>query len=126
FVAGAEAQDWPQWRGVNRDAKVTGLKARGSWPKELTQKWKVVIGDGVATPALVGDKLFAFSRQDSNEVVRCLNAASGQELWQDQYATEPATGPAGSHPGPRASPTVAGKRVITLGVRNVLSCYDLA
>ena len=25
----ALAQDWPQWRGINRDAKVTGFTATG-------------------------------------------------------------------------------------------------
>ncbi len=41
---GVGAQDWPQWRGPNRDAKATGFKAPKSWPKELTQKWKVTVG----------------------------------------------------------------------------------
>ena len=50
------AQDWPQWRGPNRDAKATGFKAPKAWPKELTQKWKVTVGEGVASPALVCDK----------------------------------------------------------------------
>ena len=35
------AQDWPQWRGPNRDAVATGFKAPKTWPKELTRKWKV-------------------------------------------------------------------------------------
>src|SRR4030095_576834 len=33
----ALAQDWPQWRGPNRDGKVSGFKAPKTWPKELTQ-----------------------------------------------------------------------------------------
>src|SRR5262245_51315410 len=64
----ALAQDWPQWRGPNRDAKAIGFKAPKVWPKELTQKWKVAVGDGVATPALVGEHLYVFSRQDGQEV----------------------------------------------------------
>ena len=52
----ALAQDWPQWRGANRDAKAADFKAPKNWPKELTQKWKVIVGEGVATPSLVGDK----------------------------------------------------------------------
>ena len=63
------AQDWPQWRGVNRDAKVTGFVAPENWPKELTRKWSVTVGEGVATPALVGDKLHVFSREEGQEVV---------------------------------------------------------
>ena len=54
----ATAQDWPQWRGPNRDARATDFKPPATWPKELTQKWKVTVGEGVSTPALVGDKLF--------------------------------------------------------------------
>src|SRR2546423_2474883 len=81
----AFAQDWPQWRGPNRDAKVSDFKAPKTWPKELTQKWKIQVGEGVATPALVGDKLYVFSRQDGNEIIRCLEAGMGKEIWQDKY-----------------------------------------
>ena len=59
----ALAQDWPQWRGPNRDAKATGFNAPKTWPKELNQKWKVAVGQGDATPALVGGKLYVFARQ---------------------------------------------------------------
>ena len=44
------ASDWPQWRGPNRDNKVAGFTAPASWPKELTQKWKVTVGLGEAAP----------------------------------------------------------------------------
>jgi outer membrane protein assembly factor BamB len=120
------AQDWPQWRGPNRDAKATGFVAPKSWPKELTQKWKVTVGDGVATPALVGDKLYVFSREGGSEVVRCLEAATGKELWQDKYETGGADGPARGFSGPRSSPAVADGKVVTLGVRGILTCYDTA
>ena len=40
-------QDWPQWRGPNRDDKVTGFSAPANWPKQFIQKWKVTIGLGV-------------------------------------------------------------------------------
>jgi len=120
------AQDWPQWRGPNRDARVTGFLAPKTWPKELTQKWKVTVGEGVATPALVGDKLYVFTRQGGNEVLRCLDAATGKELWQDKYEAKAVTGTAARFPGPRSSPTVADGKVVTLGVSGVLSCYDAA
>src|SRR5262249_39842737 len=38
------AQDWPQWRGPNRDNKVMGFTEPTTWPKELTKKWKVTVG----------------------------------------------------------------------------------
>ncbi len=120
------AQDWPQWRGPNRDAHVTGFQAPSMWPKELAEKWKVKVGDGVSTPALVGDKLYVFSRDGKDEILRCLDAASGKELWQDKYEAQPATGPAARFPGPRSSPTVVDGKVVTLGVRGTLSCFDAA
>ena len=46
------AADWPQWRGANRDAKVADFTPPATWPKELTKKWSVTIGNGVSTPAL--------------------------------------------------------------------------
>ncbi|MBI5384039.1 MAG: PQQ-binding-like beta-propeller repeat protein [Verrucomicrobia bacterium] len=122
----AVAQDWPQWRGPNRDAKAASFTVPQTWPKELTQKWKVTVGEGVATPALAGDKLYVFSRQDGNEVIRCLDAARGKELWQDKYESLGASGPAQSFSGPRSSPTVADGKVVTLGVRGMISCLDAA
>lgn len=122
----AVAADWPQWRGANRDAKVTGFTPPATWPKELTQKWKVSVGDGVATPALIGDKLYVFARQGDQEVLSCLDAASGKELWQEKYAAQAATGSASGFPGPRSSPTVFEGKVVTLGVRGTLSCCDAA
>jgi outer membrane protein assembly factor BamB len=120
------AQDWPQWRGANRDAKVTGFNAPATWPKELAQKWKTTVGSGDATPALVGDKLYVFSRQDTDEIIRCLDAASGKELWQDKYAADAVTGPDSRHDGPRSSPAVVGGKVVTLGVCGTVSCLDAA
>src|SRR5437016_4626315 len=125
-ASGALAQDWPQWRGPNRDAKAAGFNAPKSWPKELTQKWKVNVGEGVATPSLVGDKLYVFARQEGGEVTLCLDAATGKELWKDKYDALGATGPASGFAGPRASPTVVNGKVVTLGVRGVLSCLDAA
>ncbi len=120
------AQDWPQWRGANRDAKTSNFTTPATWPAELVSDWQAEVGDGVATPALVEGKLFVYSRQDGNEVLRCFDATSGQELWQDQNEARGVSGAASSFPGPRSSPTVAQGKVITLGVHGVLSCLDAA
>jgi outer membrane protein assembly factor BamB len=116
--------DWPQWRGPNRDGQVSGFTAPAKWPKELTQKWKVTVGSGDATPALVGDKLYVFVRQGEEEVTLCLKASDGKELWRDKYKAQAVTGAAARHPGPRSSPAVADGKVVTLGVGGVLSCLN--
>ena len=122
----AMAQDWPQWRGADRSGKVTGFTAPQAWPKELKQQWKVAVGTGDATPALVGDKLYTFTRQGDDEVIACLNAADGKEVWKDKYAAQAVSGAAARHPGPRSSPAVAEGKVVTLGVGGVVSCLDAA
>lgn len=122
----ALAQDWPQWRGPNRDGKAIGFEAPDTWPEELTQKWRVTVGEGPATPALVGDRLYVFSRQNDHEIVRCLDADTGDEIWKDQYPVGELEGGASNQSGPRSSPLVADGKVVTLGAEEVLSCYDAA
>ena len=118
------AQDWPQFRGENRDSKVTGFKAPASWPAELTQVWKVQVGTGDATPVLVGKKIYMNTRQGTDEVILCVDAATGKELWRNQYPSIAVTGPAGSHPGPRGTPAVSDGKVVTFGAAGILSCLN--
>jgi outer membrane protein assembly factor BamB len=118
------SQDWPQFRGIGRDAKVAGFKAPSAWPAELKQEWKVQVGFGDATPALSGNKIFLNTRQGADEVILCLDASTGKELWKSQYPSVAVTGPAGSHPGPRSTPAIAAGKVVTFGASAIISCLD--
>ena len=80
----------------------------------------------MAGPSIVGDRVYVFSRQDGYEVLRCLSTTDGKELWQDKYESLGATGPAQSFSGPRSSPAVGQGKVVTLGVRGMLSSVDAA
>jgi outer membrane protein assembly factor BamB len=121
------AQDWPQWQGVNRDAKLTSFNAPKAWPKALTKKWNIPVGEGTdSTPALVGDKLYVLARKAGEEIILCLNAETGKEIWRDKYAVASISGADSGHPGPRSSPAVANGRIYTLGVTGILSCLDAA
>jgi outer membrane protein assembly factor BamB len=126
-VGSVMADDWPQWRGPNRDGKVAGFEAPATWPTALAEKWRTTVGTGDATPALVGDKLFVFARQGEEEVTLCLAASDGKELWRDKYTAQAVDGAsARQHSGPRSSPAVADGKVVTLGVGGVVSCLDAA
>ncbi|HEX41429.1 MAG TPA: hypothetical protein ENN81_05140, partial [Phycisphaerales bacterium] len=126
LVSTGVARDWPQWRGADRDGKAVDFKAPASWPEQLQQAWRTTVGSGDSTPALVGDRLYVFTRQGDEETTLCLNAATGEIVWTDKYAAKAVTGAAGRHPGPRSSPAVAEGKVVTLGVGGVVSCLDAA
>ena len=81
FVAGTivvQAQDWPQWRGPNRDGAIAAFTEPASWPAALTRQWQADIGTGYATPLIVGDRIYSFSRQKEDEVLTAFEAASGK------------------------------------------------
>lgn len=124
FVGQAVAQDWPQWRGPGRDGKAA-FKAPEAWPKALAEKWRVNVGAGDSSPVLVGDKVYICARVGGDEVTRCLNAADGNEIWADKFPVAAISGaPSRDHSGPRATPAVAGGKVVTLSVSGTLSCLD--
>jgi hypothetical protein len=51
-IAGQDrAVDYTQWRGPNRDGEAASFAAPTVWPERLTQKWKVQVGLGYATPS---------------------------------------------------------------------------
>jgi len=125
MASNAFAQDWPQWRGINRDAKVSGFKAPQTWPSELTQKWKVMVGLGDASPVTAGGRIYTFGRVGDDEMITCLDAATGKEIWRNKYPALAISGPSAStHPGPRSTPAVGEGKVVTLGIGGVLSCFD--
>jgi outer membrane protein assembly factor BamB len=85
-----------------------------------------MVGSGDSTPALVGERLYVFTRQGDDEVVTCLEAATGEQVWRQSYAAQAVSGAARRHPGPRSSPAVAEGKVVVLGVGGVLTCLDAA
>ena len=66
-AASALSQDWPQWRGPNRDGAVQGVSVPKKWPKALKEEWKVAVGEGYSSPVVVGGKVYVFTRQKEDE-----------------------------------------------------------
>ena len=122
------ATDWPQWRGPNRDGTLTTFTEPRAWPEQLTQKWKIEIGTGYATPIVVGNRVYAFSRQEEKEVMRAIDADSGKIVWETSYPApfkmNPATARHG--PGPKSTPTFANGRLFTLGISGIVTAFDAA
>ncbi len=119
-----QAQDWPQWRGPNRDGNVAGAAA--SWPKDLQEEWKVTVGTGHASPVVVDKKIYVFARQGEEETLLCLDAATGKELWRSSQpiAFKMHQAATAHGKGPKSTPVVSGGKVFTLGISGVLSAHD--
>lgn len=122
----AQSPDWPQWRGPGRNGVVPSFAAPRVWPDELTLRWKVDVGEGYATPVLVGDRVYMFTRQGEDEVMLALDVATGEVRWRTSYAApftlNPAAVPHG--PGPKSTPTFANGRLYTLGMSGIVTCFD--
>jgi outer membrane protein assembly factor BamB len=138
-MAGAVADDWPQWMGPSRDnvwredELLDTFPAAG--PKVL---WRTAIAGGYAGPAIAAGRVFVtdyvtdadvkvanFERKASTgtERVLCLDEATGKVLWTHEY---PVTYTIAYPAGPRCTPTVDGDRVYTLGAEGNLCCLNVA
>ena len=134
----AEGQEWPQWRGPNRDGTGATFAAPAEWPEELTLRWSVPIGRGDSSPILVGDRLYLLARQGDDEVISAIDATEGTLLWQERYPVEFSSclyndhlgryvnaGTLGMNGGaPKATPTFHDGRLYTFGVSGVFSALD--
>jgi outer membrane protein assembly factor BamB len=122
------ATDVTQWRGANRDGVVTGFTAPATWPEQLTERWRVDVGLGYATPIVVGTRVFAFGRQGGDEVMTAIDAASGKVLWRTAYpAAFEMSSAAKSHgPGPKATPVFFNGRLYAIGMAGHVTAYDAA
>jgi outer membrane protein assembly factor BamB len=120
------ASDWPQWRGPQRDGVALEVKLPAQWPEKLKARYRVEIGEGHAAPVIAGNRVYVFSREQQNEIVRCLDAETGKELWMNSYAAPYKVDPAaaGHGPGPKATPTFAEGKLYTLGMSSQLRCWD--
>ncbi len=121
-----QAADWPQILGPTRDGHSTETKLLWDWPASGPLiAWNKDVGTGWAGPIVAAGKLIFFHRVDDEEVVVCLNPATGKEFWTFKYATR-YRDDFGFDNGPRATPTVADGKVFTLGANGDFHALDLA
>ena len=123
---GMAAENWTQWRGTNRDGVVLDVAPRKVWPAELEQKWSAEVGLGHSSPVVAGERVFIFTREGDQEVVRALRQADGKEVWRKSYPAPYEVSPpaAGHGKGPKSTPVVADGRLFTLGISGILSAWD--
>ncbi len=118
------ADDWPQWRGPNRDGvcRETGLLQQ--WPEGgPTLLWELAgMGAGYSTVAILDGKLYSMGdRQVGSEKAQYVYAydlATRSQLWATRI------GPA-HQDGPRCTPTLDGGFVYAIGTEGDVVCLRL-
>jgi outer membrane protein assembly factor BamB len=120
--------DYPQWRGQLRDGSASAFTAPTAWPELLTRRWTVSVGEGYATPLVVGDVVYVFTRIDGEEGVTALDAKTGRQRWRSSYpAPYTPSQPAAAHgAGPKATPLFHEGKLFTLGISGIVTAFDTA
>ena len=122
------AGDWTQWRGPARDGSVGAFAVPATWPERLTQRWKVEVGLGYATPLIVGNRIYMFARQGDREVMSALDADSGKVLWSTGHTAifEVMSAAAPHGPGPKSTPAFSNGKLFSIGMTGIVTAYDAA
>lgn len=116
---------WPQWRGPLRDGHAPAGEIRTNWSEQPPEQvWTVPCGGGFSSFAVVEGKAYTQDRQGNNERVLCVDAATGNTLWQHEYPADYAALRGGYTAGPRATPTVHDGAIYTLGAAGHLICLE--
>lgn len=120
------SSDYTQWRGPNRDGGVPSFASPAAWPEKLTQKWKVDVGTGYATPLVVGNRLYVFSRRGANETMSALDAGTGKEIWATGYPASFTMHSAATkhNEGPKSTPVFAGGKLFSIGMTGIVTAFD--
>jgi outer membrane protein assembly factor BamB len=128
FVCGAisaQGNDWPQWRGVNRDDICTETGLLQQWPAGGPRLlWKATeLGAGYSGLAVVGPHIYTAGAKGEFTYVMALNAADGKQVWSSKLGHTEAPG---GFEGPRGTPTVDGDLLFALDQSGALACFQTA
>jgi len=89
----------------------------------------VDVGLGYAAPVTVGNRVYMFTRQEPDEVLRALDVDTGKVIWEAKYPAPYKPNPAatGKHgTGPKSTPAIANGKIYTFGMSGIVSAFDLS
>jgi len=124
----SSADEWPQWRGPNRDGvwAETGVIDGFSSP-QINRKWTVPISSGYCGPTVADGRVYVTDRviePEKIERVHCFDWQTGDKIWSFSYDCEYKG--FSYTAGPRASVLIEDDRAYSLGAAGHLFCFDAA
>jgi len=118
------AADWPQYRGPRLDGTSGETGLARVWPEDGPETlWRRDLGDGYSGMSVVEGRLYTMYGSDGDELLVCLDATTGREIWRLRTDDNRADGQGG---GPRATPTVHGSTVYAVGAQGKLYAVEAA
>jgi len=129
FVVAVRADDWPQWRGPQRNGSSQEKGLLAQWPKNgPALLWSVAdLGAGYSTPAVVGDRLYLLGNDGlENEFVEARSVKDGQRVWRQRIGKVGNPKQEPNYPAARSTPSVEGKLLYALGSDGDLACLETA
>jgi len=114
--------DWPAFLGPGSDSKSPETGIVKDWlGAGLKVVWHKPLGEGYGAPTISRGRLYQFDRFGDRARLYCLNAETGEQLWQFEYPTD-YQDMYGYNNGPRCSPVIDDDRVYLYGVDGRLFC----
>ena len=115
---------WLQFGGPNQDFRAPADGLATSWPEAGPKKlWSRDFGDGFSAILYEGGRLYTMHRTGHQEAVVCLDAETGETIWEQRYDAA-YNGLPGYGDGPRSTPLIAGDLLFTVGVTGSLRALD--
>lgn len=125
------ADDWPQWRGPNRDGVWNETGIMETFPADgLEVRWRVPVGWGFSSPLVAQGRVFLadseLTEPRATERLHCWDEKTGTEIWThtNDVAYEDWAFDASQEIGPVATPVVHEGRIYCLGRLSDLFCLD--
>jgi outer membrane protein assembly factor BamB len=117
----ARAEDWPQWRGPNRDGRSAETGLLASWPEGGPPlAWTAEgLGRGYSSVAVVGGTVYTLGDPDDGQHVLALSP-TGELLWRTRIGEASEE----EYFGPLSTPTVDGERLYVVGANGEVVCLE--
>lgn len=122
FFSATLHAEWPQWRGPERNGIVQSA-IRFTRSTKLEEKWRAHVGTGFSSIVVSDGRLVTMGNADDRDLVTCLDAATGEQLWQYRY--DAPLDPNLFKGGPTATPAIADNRVFTISRQGRVLCLSL-